>query len=466
MKGQNRIVLILALALWPPVMSAQEPEAQAPDAQTQEAQTSEQQPVSAPPLLYGQPTPLTFQSEKVPSNRFFGGVGFTGTFTDNALLSSTNPVSDFTYLIQPYIGFSQATPRLEWGLNFAAGVEIDQRLTEDNQFAKSITLDFTYRLSPHLSLRLSNAFSDTTGLFAAVNPLQSGSGLAQQPNNSLLVPLVQRTLSNTTLAELSYHFSANNTIGIRGGAYILDYPDASSNVQSATLYDTQSYLVEGFYNHQISSSQWVGASLRTQRFDTASVITDASSLLLYYSVEPVKNLMVSFFGGPEYYSTPRLSDSPAFPGGVQTHQWTSAEGATVAWQRERTSLVATFSRQLSDGAGLTPAVTLQAASVSLRRELRRGLEAQFGITYGVDDPLSSDSVFPGYRFHSAYGRCELRQSVGDSLLLLLGYARQEQQWPGAQGSGVANISWFSVSYRFSHLFGTGTSTKPAGRLGL
>jgi hypothetical protein len=455
MKGQNRIVLILALALWPPVLCAQEPE----------AQDTEEQPVSAPPLLYGQASPLTFQSEKVPSNYLSGGIGFTGTFTDNALLSSTNPVSDFTYLIRPYVGFSQATPRLEWGLNLALGVEIDQRLTEDNQFAKSVTLDLAYRLSPLLSLRLSNSFSDTNGLFAALNPSQSGIGLVEQPNNSLLVPLVQRTLSNTSQAELSYHFSTNNTVGIRGGAYILDYPDASSNVQAATLYDTQSYLAEGFYNHQISPSQWVGVTLRTQSFNTASVITDASSLLLYYSVEPAKNLRVSFFGGPEYYSAPRLSDSQTLPGPVPTHQWTSAEGATVAWQGERTSAVATFSRQLSDGAGLSPAVTLQAASVSLRRALRKGMEVQLGITYGVDDPLRSDSFFPNYRFHSLNSRCELQQSVGDSFLLLLGYARQEQQWPGVQSSGAANISWVSVSYRFSHLFGTGTSTKPAGRLG-
>jgi hypothetical protein len=454
MKKQNIIVLVFVLASWSAGLCAQE----------QEDQTSEERPTSPPPVLDGQAPSLAFPSETVPTNHLSGGIGFTNAFTDNALLSNTNPVSDFSYLIQPYVSFSRATPRLDWDLNLGAGIIVHQHLPEENQFATSVALGLTYKLSPHLSLRASNTFSDTTGLFATLNPLQSGIGLVEQPNNSLLVPLVQRTITNASFAELSYHFSSKNLVGIRGSFSILDYPGASPNAQSAILYDTQTYSVEAFYNHWLSPRQWVGVALRVQRFDSSLVITDTSSLLLFYSVEPVKNLTVSFFAGPEYYNTPQVSNNLASLGLVQGHQWTSAEGATVGWQRARTSIIAAFSRQLSDGAGLYPAVILQAANAAFRYQLRRGLEVRLGVTYGQDDPLWSNSLASGYAFHSVAGRCELQQHFGGSFLLRLGYAREQQQWPGVQSAASANISWVSVSYGFSHLFGTGTSTKPAGRL--
>lgn len=439
MKGQNRIVLILTLALWPLGIRAQE----------LEAQTSEDQPISPPPLLNGQAPLLAFQSEKVPTNYLSGGIGFTSAFTDNALLSSANGLGDFGYVIQPHMSFSQATPRLNWYMNLGADVIRHQRFAEENRFAKSVTLDLTYRLSPHASLRLSDSFNDTTGLFAALNPSPSGIGVVEQPNSSLLVPLVQRIVANVSLTELSYQLSANSTVGIRGTFAILDYPGSSPNAQFRFLYPTQTYLVEAFYNHKMSPRQWVGVGLRAQRFNTSVVITDTKSLLLYYSAQTARNLTVSFFAGLESYSL----------GLVQGQQWTSAEGATLSWQRERTSVVAAFSRQVSDGAGLYPAVILQSANASLRRQLSRGLEAILGFTYGGNDPLQA-----GNSFHGVSGFCQLQQRLGGNFLLRLGYARQQQQLPGVRTSATANISSVSVSYSFSHVFGTGASTKPAGRL--
>ncbi len=448
MKMQNGIVLILAFALWPRGIRAQEPE----------VQTSEDQPISPPPVLNGQAPSLAFRTEKVPSNYLSAGIGFTGAFTDNALMSSINPISDFSYAIQPHMTFSQAMPRLNWDVNLGAGVIINQHLAEENQFARSAELDLTYRISSNVSLRLGNTFVDTTGLFAELNPMQSDIGSVEQPNNSLLVPLVQRTVTNVSLAELSYQFSSKSTVGARGTFSILDYPGSSPNAQSGFLYDTQAYLVEAFYNYNMSPKQWVGVALRAQRFNTSIVSTDTNSLLFYYSRQTAKNLTVSVFAGPESYNTPRFSDSLTPLGLVQGQQWTSAEGVALSWQRERTSVAAAFSRQLSDGAGLYSAVILQSANVSLRRQLGRGLEARLVFTYAANDPLQA-----GNSLHGISGLCELQQRLGSSFLVRLGYARQQQQWPGSQSSATANISWVSVFYSFSHLFGTGTAPKPAGR---
>jgi hypothetical protein len=448
MKAQNRIVLIVVFALWPLSIRAQEPEAQTGD-----------QPIAPPPVLNGQLPSLAFQSEKTPSNSLSGEIAFTDVYTDNALQSNTDAVGDFTYLIQPRISFSQATPRMNWDINVGAGFVFDQHIPEDNEVAKNVALDFIYRLTQHVSLRLTDTFNDTTGLFNTVNPSASDSGVVEQSNDSLLLPLVQRTVANTSEAELSYQFSPSSMVGVRGNYSFLDYPSSPPSTPFGALYDTQAYLGEAFYNRQLSPRQWVGVALRVQRFDTTVVTTDTDALLLYYSVTIPANVNLSFFAGPEYYNIPRISDGGPTFGLTQGHQWTSAEGATLSWQSERTSIAATFSRQLSDGAGLYPAVILTTVDASVRRQLGRGLEAKLGYTYAINDPLQTGDTLHGT---SVLG--ELQQRFGNGFLVRAGYAWQKQQWPALRTSVTANIAWVSVSYSFSHLFGSGTSTKPAGRI--
>jgi hypothetical protein len=457
MKTQNKILTIMALALVALGARAQESEA-----------VLEDQPVSPPPLLNGQGPSPAFQSETVRTNYLLGGLSFTGASTDNVLLSSTHPESDFSYQVQPYISFSETTARTNWDVSLAAGLIAHQRLTTENQFAKSVVLDFTYRLSPKLSLKLSDAFMDTNALFSTSNLGTSGSstGVVEQSNNTLLVPYSQRTVTNASLAELSYELSPSSSVGLRGGFSILEYPGSSPNAEFGSLYDTQTYLAEVFYNRHVSSSQWVGVTLRTQRFDTSIANTETDSLLLYYSLKISPNINLSFFAGPEYYDTRVSSDNVAPTGLFQGHQWTSAEGATVSWQSERTSVAATYSRQLSDGGGLYQAVILESASASLRHQWGRGLELKLAFTYAANDPLLSSPVESGYNLHGVSGLCELQERFNRNFLLRVGYARQRQEWPGSQGAATANLSWVSVSYSFSHLLGTGSSTKPAGRLPL
>jgi hypothetical protein len=453
MQRQSKIVLVMAFALLPLGMRAQE----------LEPQTSEAQLVSPPPILNGRGPSLAFQSEKIHTNYLSGGISFTDAFTDNATLSNTDQVSDFSYLVQPHISFSQTTTRMNWDVNVGAGLIADQHLHSENQLAKNILLDLTYRLSPHVNLRLSDTFTDTTGLFSVSNPgtLGSSIGVVEDSNNSVLVPLVQRTLANSSFAELSYMPSSSSMVGLRGTFSILDYPGSPQNAEFGPLYDTQTYVVEAFYNYQMSPKQWVGVALRTQRFDTSVTTTDTATLLFFYSLKIAPDVTLSFFAGPEYYSTPRISDSAATIGLFQRHQWTSAEGVTLSWQRERTSVATTYSRQLSDGGGLNSAVTLELANASLRRQLGRGVEVQLGFTYASNAPLAS-----GRSYRGISSLCEFQQSFGRSFLFRVGYAHQRQEWPGSGSLATANLAWISVSYSFSHYFGSGTSTKPAGRLPL
>jgi hypothetical protein len=441
-KLQNKFfcVVVLGCAFWGTQTYAQEIEEVAPDNRT----------TSAPPTLNGQGPSLAFASEKTHTNYLAGGFAVTDSYTDNATLTTVDPRSDFSYLIQPYLRYTRSTPQMDWDVNLGAGVIFDQHLPQENEFAKNVGVDLTYRFSPYYSLRLSETFTDTTGLFSISNPgsLSSGIGSVEQSNGSVLVPLNQRTVTNSTLAELSYQLTPYSTIGVRGSFSILDYPGSPQNTQIGTLYDTNGYLGEVFYNRRISWRQWIGVSFRAQKFDTAISSTDTATVLLYYSVKVAQNATLSLFAGPEYYNSPQILAVTNLTGLYQGHQWTSAEGATLSWQRDRTSIALTFSRQLSDGGGLYPAVTLTLANATMRRQLSKNLEAKVGFTYSSNDPLAL-----GNSYHGTSALFELQQRFGRGFMLRAGYAHEQQQWPNIPNLANANITWVSFSYGFSRVLG-------------
>jgi hypothetical protein len=294
MKAHRGIVLILFVALLPIGMRAQELEPKSPVAQ----------PIEAPVTLNGQRPSLAFQSEKIQSSYLSGSVTLTGTFTDNVLFSSTDRVSDFTYLVQPYLNFAHSTPRVSWNVTLGLALLVNHQLSEENQAAEDLKLDLTYRLTPYVNLRVSSTFGNRTGLFSALNSTTSGSGIGvvEQANNSLIIPFTQRTVATSNLAELNYQFGPRSIAGARGAYSILDFPDSSKNLQFGSLYNNTTYSAEAFYNYQMSAKQWVGVTLRTQKFQTQPFPgTKTDSCLLFYALNVTPSLTLSFFAGPERF---------------------------------------------------------------------------------------------------------------------------------------------------------------------
>lgn len=442
---QIRIIVLLSMALVPVRIFAQESDAP-PD-----APLVEDQPLSPPPTLSGQKPSLAFQSEKSPRNYVSGGISFTDAFTDNMYMSTTGTSSSFTYLIQPFISFAQVTTRIDWDASLGAGFIFYQHESQGDQIAKNVALDLSYRWTQNLTLRLSNAFADTTGLYSASNPAnsESGIGLVQQSNNSILVSPVQRTVANSTLAELDYQFSSASVGGVRGTFSLLDYPGSSSNTEFGPLYNTQTYSGEAFYNHQLSRGEWVGFSLRVQRLDTQPSIThtDTASMLVLYALQPHPNVTFSFFAGPEYYDTPPIAGMST-NGLVVGPHWTPAVGTTFNWQGTNTSVAAGFSRQVSDGGGFYSAVTLQQVTASLRSQLTERQAITVGFTQSQNQPLGTNQSYGGLS-----ASVNLEHLVTKNLVLRLGYARQRQQLPASQNTASANLAWVSIAYNFMHAFG-------------
>jgi hypothetical protein len=442
MKAHEGFVLILFLTLLPLGMRAQESEPKSPVAQ----------PIEPPVTLNGQGPSLDLQSEKIRSSYLSGGVALAGTFTDNPLLSSTEAVSDFSYLVQPYLNFAHSAPRVDWNVSLGSTLTVHHQISNENQTAEDLRLDLRYRLTPYINLRVSSTFDNTTGLFSALNPATSGSGIGvvEQANNSLLIPFRQRTIQASNLAELNYQFGPKSIVGVRGAYSIMDFPGSSKDLQFGSLYNSRTYSGEAFYNHQVSAKQWVGVTLRTQKLETQPFPgTKVDSCLLFYALNVTPSVTLSFFSGPERFDTPWISGVTNPVRSIRDRQWTPAEGATFNWQGRQTSVLAVFSRQIGDGGGLFSAVTASTAKVQLRRQLDGSREMSFGFAYATNDPLESRQSSP--RGFSAL--FQFQQRLGKSFIARVGYTRNQQDNLNGLGTATANLLWVSVSYDFSRPLG-------------
>ncbi len=447
------MVVIFLLFLMPMDVRAQQPQP-TPGPENMPVDDS---PLAAPVTLNGQGGPLAFQSEAPAQSYLSGGISAAGVYTENALLTNANKLENFGYMVQSHIAWSQMTSRLKWNLGLNGGFIGNSNLGAQNQAAESATIDATWRLTEHVSFRLSDTFGNVTGLFSSISSQtqQTGVGVVEKSNNTLLVPPVQRVLSNESLLEIGVQVGPNTVTGVRGSYGLIDYPTSSQSAQFGTLYNTRGYSAEAFYDWKFAVRQWVGLTVRGQRFETLPAIarTDVGSVLLYYSFTATPTVTLTLFGGPEYSNTSSAAATAAPGLNGQGHFWSSGEGATLNWGGIRTSANVSYVRQLNDGGGLASSVTLQTASAALRRQLsRRQNEIQFSVAYSRNNLLLSPSLSaPSIQGLSALASFE--QHFARSFAAGVAYSWQRQDLPSSGTSSYTSVVSFTLSYDFSHPLG-------------
>src|SRR5882672_5347964 len=179
-----------------------------------------------PALLGGPKMSVALRSELERSNYLRGGLNVGATYDDNALLTPDNTLRNTTFSVFPNISLEQARARMKWKLGYAAGLTVNQRLSNRNQGSHDLNFDSQFRLSPHVNLRVAEEFTLTSGFFdsgigGGVGGVGSGG-----PNASLVTPLSQQRAS-LTVVEANYHFALNDLVGASGSFYDLHFSDIS-----------------------------------------------------------------------------------------------------------------------------------------------------------------------------------------------------------------------------------------------
>ena len=446
------LLLLPAATLWSQVDNT--PAAPVPALVGPES-TSDQ--MLTPPPVSGQSFPTSSTSEE-RSNYLRGGMAFTSAYTDNALGSvNGQPVSDVSYSVAPFIALDETTPRLHVVSTYAPGFTFYQRESSLNQADQNASINFQYRLSPHVTFSARDGFQKSSNVFNQPDLASAGavSGGTQEANFSVIAPIADR-LSNTGNVGITSQFAANGMVGASGTFTNLHYPDQA---EVPGLYDSSSQAGSVFYSLRASKMHYIGVTYEYQRLlsypTEGQNETQTHAILFFYTLYATSRFSVSFFGGPQYSDTvqPPL---PSLPVQVPAARaWTPAAGASLSWQARLTNIAVSYSHIISGGGGLIGAVHMDSASASVRQQMTRSLSGSLAGGYVQNDVLAS--VLAGnINGHTVSGTASLQQEFGQHINLQLGYTRLHQDYSSVAvlaATPNTNREFVSISYQFSRPLG-------------
>ena len=407
-------------------------------------------PMLTPPPVSGQSYPVAPVAQE-RSNYLRGGVTFLSAYSDNVLGSTATtsaPVSDVSYSVWPTLALDETTTRLHWTLNYAPGFTFYQRTSARNEQDQNASINFQYRLSPHVTFSAADSFQKTSNVFNQPDLASAGavSGGAQGDNFSVIAPIADQ-LHNSGSVGITYQFAANAMIGAGGIFTNLHYPDQA---EVPGLFDSESQGGSAFYAYRISSVHYIGATYQYQRllsFPTQGQNeTQTDAVFPFYVFSPSKRFSISMFGGPQYSNI-----GPQFIVGV-----TPAGGASINWQGQFTSLAVSYSHLIAGGGGLIGAAKTDAANLSIRQQVARALTASVSGGYSQNAVLDVPQAVAGStNGHLISGTASLQRMFGEHLNVQLGYSRIHQTYNVAAISATpdTNREFVSLSYQFSRPLG-------------
>ena len=407
-------------------------------------------PMLTPPPVSGEAYPLA-QAFESRSNFLRAGVAFSAAYSDNILGGvAGKPVSDTNYSVWPTIALDETTTRAHSVLTYAPGFTFYQRTSDRNEADQKATLDFQYRLSPHVTASLRDSFQKSSNLYNQPDLVSAGAvyGSPQVPTAAVIAPVADM-LSNTGNAELTYQFSASEMIGASAAFTNLHYPNPK---EVPGLFDSSSRAGSAFYSHRLSKKHYLGALYQYSRILAFSsgpqFETETHTMSLFYTLYLTPTLSLSFSGGPQHYvATQSL---------LASHSWSPAATASLGWQARRTVLAASYSRTVTGGGGLLGAFHSNSATATARWQVTRtwniGSAANYAIYRNVGSVDASDN--PGG--HIAAGTFSLQHPIGEHFNAEVGYTRLHQSFNGIAAVAAApdtNREFVSITYQFSRALG-------------
>lgn len=384
-----------------------------------------------PSFLGGSGARLILATEMERSNYLRAGVNVSEGYNDNAFLTPTDQVGNATFSVYPNIGIAQSTSRMRWSLGYAAGLTVNQRLTNQDSAAQSLSFDSLFALSPHVTLHAAESFSMSSGIFggnaaAAFQPGFNG-------NPSILTPLANQR-SNQTTVEANYHFALNDIVGASGSFSDLHYDDVAGQSNTAVpLVNTQTASATAFWLHKVFHGDWAGLDYRFQRITyDPNGETNVHAFTFADTLAISKVLHISGFVGPEYSQNQGVAATGTAAGQLTNFdQWGVAAGIEGGWQSTRMSVAGGYSKQVSSGAGVLGAVQLQTAYVAIRRQILPTWAIDVYASHAANDALTLALATTAPSIDTTSVGVMVERNVSRSLGLQIGYFHSIQDQSGA-----------------------------------
>jgi hypothetical protein len=457
--------LLVAMPVWcqQPAVAPDQPSVPTANSAANPGASSDSGPVSSedrmvtPPPVSGQSYPTASVSQE-RSNYLRGGLVFTAAYSDNAVGPvNGRPESDVSYSVMPTLAIDETTTRTHFVMTYAPGFTFYQRFSSKNEADQNAAVDFTYRLSPHVTFEARDGFQKSSSVFNQPDLGSAGavSGGTQGGNFSIIAPIADR-LSNTGNVGLTYQFALNAMIGASGTFTNLHYPNPS---EVPGLFDSQSQGGSAFYALRISKVNYLGAAYQYQRLQSFPPVgtneTQTHAMLLFYTFRPSTRFSISIFGGPQYADIgPQFSQTASTPSPGFT-SWNPEAGGSLSWQGRVSNVAVSYAHMISSSGGLIGAVQQDIASVSIGQQFSKTLSASVGGLYAQNDVLGATSQASN-NGHTVSGTVSLQRQVGQHLNVQLGYTRLHQDYGAVAvlaGTPDTNREFVALSYEFSRPLG-------------
>jgi hypothetical protein len=342
---------------------------------------------------------------------------------------------------------------MSWTLGYAAGLTVNQKLSNNNQVSQDLNLDSQFRLSPHVNLRVAEDFSLTSGFF------DSGSGAVVSGNggvNANIAAPLSRQRSSATVVEANYHFALKDLVGASGSLNDLHFSDVPSGF---SLTNTRTATVSAFWLHGLFGRDWAGVSYSLQRvtFDPSGE-TRVHFITLVNTITLASGFTVTGFVGPEYSENQGLAAEGSSAQAVHFSEWSTAGGVDVGWQKVHTSVTAGYSRRISDGGGVLGVVRWQGVHGDVRQQVLPGWAVGLGVNFGTNDALIVPSVGSATSINTASVGASVERNIGRNVGLRFGYGHDFQDFigstdPARQGGIHRNRIFVTLGYGWARPLG-------------
>src|SRR5579863_938844 len=152
-----------------------------------------------PTITAGELIPLTLKSEMPAENVMSGSFDVGTSYDDNVLFGSANRLGDWSYIFRPRFRIALSTSRLSFSFHVSPWLVKFQTVGARVEFTTDSGFDLNYRFTPHVAVRVRDAFIYTDhvdfGSQSAESSTASGSGtpnLLDPGNGVVFIPFARR----------------------------------------------------------------------------------------------------------------------------------------------------------------------------------------------------------------------------------------------------------------------------------
>jgi hypothetical protein len=393
----------------------------------------------------GQRPSVDYAGEKPPTNVFFAETGYYAAYDSNPAGLSMGAQADLVQDTTGHFVLLHNGPRLDALIEYLPYYEAYQHYSEWNRFNQLFSADVELKATEHWSFRIRDDFTDQTGLYTPQTgeSAVSGVGSPTSLNNTVLAPLSNER-GNSIRADATYQWSERTSLAAFVGYETRTF---SGQIPGTLLYDTNGESGGGQYAWRASEHTTLGVLYLFQRVDISGQLQpgdatrmDVQSALPTVGWKPRPSVDLEFFGGPQ-----AVKQYGAGPAPLSQVEW--AGGGTLTLQGQRSAVLFTAQRLVSDGGGLLSFVSNSYAAVSVRRRLLGQWDGTLGLSVAQNQSLGIADGSSNLNAQTA--SFDLERRLRRNLVFEAGYAYARQTSSGTAPAGadfhrnrvISGLSW-------------------------